>query len=258
MRSRRGRRLVFESLEQRQLLATITVTSLADNLNVDNQVTLREAIRAAEFDISVDGSATGSGADTIQFAGVLAGDIDLLLVGDTAVGSSALVVTTAVTIRGNTAGITVQRSEIGPQMRLIRVASSGDLTLENMTFAGGLLRALDGILPDGSGGDARVAPSSIRERFESIPVHSLVMKPMVATASAAVTAAAPAAAPYITTAEWRRSSMLRYPEIKPKVELVLKRRRASEVESSVAMERCESTTVRLLAIHPLPIEACLL
>ena len=155
MRSRRGRRLVFESLEQRQLLATITVTSLADNLNVDAQVTLRKAIRAAEFDISVDGSATGSGADTIQFAGVLAGDIDLLLVGDTAVGSSALVVTTAVTIRGNAAGITVQRSEIGPQMRLIRVASSGDLTLENLTFAGGLLRAIDGSHPDGTGGDAR-------------------------------------------------------------------------------------------------------
>jgi hypothetical protein len=154
-RSRRGRRLVFEPLEQRQLLATITVTSLADNLHVDGQVTLREAVRAAEFNISVDGSVAGSGADTIQFAGVLSGDVDLLLVGDTTLGPSALAITTAVTIRGNAAGITVQRSAIGPPMRLIRVAASGDLTLENITLAGGLLQAQDGILPDGAGGDAR-------------------------------------------------------------------------------------------------------
>ncbi|HEX2474327.1 MAG TPA: choice-of-anchor Q domain-containing protein [Lacipirellulaceae bacterium] len=131
------------------------MTSLADNLNVDGAVTLREAIRAAELDISVDGSVSGSAADLIQFAENLSGDVNLLLVGDTANGSSGVGVTTKITIRGNAAGITVQRSDIGPEMRLMRVASNGDLTLENITLAGGLLRGRHGTLPDESGGDAQ-------------------------------------------------------------------------------------------------------
>lgn len=50
------------------LAATITVTSLADNTTLDGLVTLREAIEAANLDISVDGSTAGSGADQIVFA----------------------------------------------------------------------------------------------------------------------------------------------------------------------------------------------
>ncbi len=61
---------VVESLESRALLATITVTSLADTVTNDGQVTLREAIQAANTDTTVDG-VTGSGADTIQFASSL-------------------------------------------------------------------------------------------------------------------------------------------------------------------------------------------
>ena len=38
-----------EVLESRYLLSTITVTSLADNVTVDNQVTLREALQAAKI-----------------------------------------------------------------------------------------------------------------------------------------------------------------------------------------------------------------
>jgi CSLREA domain-containing protein len=48
--------------------ATITVTSLADDTVLNGQVTLREAILAANTDTSVDGSAAGSGADEIVFA----------------------------------------------------------------------------------------------------------------------------------------------------------------------------------------------
>src|SRR5919198_54629 len=48
--------------------ATITVTSVADNTTVDGQVTLREAIIAANTDTSVDGSEPGSGTDQIVFA----------------------------------------------------------------------------------------------------------------------------------------------------------------------------------------------
>lgn len=48
--------------------ATITVTSLADIVAIDGQVTLREAIVAANTDTSIDGSTPGSGADSIVFA----------------------------------------------------------------------------------------------------------------------------------------------------------------------------------------------
>jgi hypothetical protein len=59
----RGRRrrpwLYVEVLEDRCLPATITVTSLSDNLIVDGQVTLREALQAANTNHSVDVSVVG-------------------------------------------------------------------------------------------------------------------------------------------------------------------------------------------------------
>ena len=63
------------------MLATITVTSLADNTIANGQVTLREAILAAENDQSIDGSTAGSGADTIQFASNLSGNVNLSIIG---------------------------------------------------------------------------------------------------------------------------------------------------------------------------------
>jgi hypothetical protein len=153
--SDRTRRLVFEPLEGRQMLATITVTSLADNLNIDGQVTLREAIQAAELDASVDGSIKGNGADTIQFAPGLAGAANLLLAGDMTVDRSAFAISTDVTIRGNSFGITIQRGGVGPEMRLFRVTPGGSLTLESITVAGGFVRGTLGAVPNGGGGAAR-------------------------------------------------------------------------------------------------------
>lgn len=69
----------FQVLEDRCLLSAITVTSLEDNLDVDGQVTLREAIHAANTDTSVDGSAKGDGPDTILFAEGLTGTIRMSL-----------------------------------------------------------------------------------------------------------------------------------------------------------------------------------
>ncbi len=65
----------MEPLEDRCLLAVITVTSLADNIQADGQITLREAISAANDDRLADeleGVQSGSGADTIRFAPALA------------------------------------------------------------------------------------------------------------------------------------------------------------------------------------------
>lgn len=67
-RYRHTRSVHTELLEVRALLATITVTSLEDNLTIDGEVSLREAIKAANTDTSVDGSIAGDGADNITFA----------------------------------------------------------------------------------------------------------------------------------------------------------------------------------------------
>jgi hypothetical protein len=65
------RRFRFEPLEDRRMLAVITVTDLSDGLLAalagDSKISLREAIEAANTDTSVDGSVAGSGADTIEF-----------------------------------------------------------------------------------------------------------------------------------------------------------------------------------------------
>jgi hypothetical protein len=148
------RRLLFEPLERRDMLATITITSLADNLNVDGQITLREAIRAAELDISVDGSVAGNGADVVQFAAALSGDVDLLLAGDTTHGRSAFLISSDIAIRGNTSGVAIQRSELGPEMRLFNVTPTGRLTLESLTLAGGIVRGARGQDPGGNGAAA--------------------------------------------------------------------------------------------------------
>jgi len=76
--SLRMRRLRVEALEDRRMLATITVTSAADNLDPDDLITLREAIQAANMDMSVDGSTAGNGADIIDFAATLNGDTIVL------------------------------------------------------------------------------------------------------------------------------------------------------------------------------------
>ena len=72
-----SRTLQFEPLEDRQLLAVLTVNSLLDNTPAgDGLVTLREAIAAANADAATDLGHTGSGADMIQFAAGLSGAVE--------------------------------------------------------------------------------------------------------------------------------------------------------------------------------------
>ncbi|MBF0357366.1 MAG: DUF4347 domain-containing protein [Magnetococcales bacterium] len=73
-------------------LATITVTSTADNSTSDGLVTLREAITAAQTDASVDGSTAGSGADTIVFSVTANSTIQL---------TSVLTISSDITIDGD-------------------------------------------------------------------------------------------------------------------------------------------------------------
>ena len=67
------------------MLAVITVDSLADNANADGQITLREAILAANTDSvadAVEGVQAGSGADSIVFSSSLNGGTILLTIGE--------------------------------------------------------------------------------------------------------------------------------------------------------------------------------
>ncbi len=110
-----------QSLESRVLPAVIVVTSLADDNVVDGSVTLREAIQAANLNISVDGSNAGDGADKIVFAPGLGGRIDMLL--------GQFVITESVAIQGNEVlGIEVAG---GRKSRIFDVRS----TVQNVTFA---------------------------------------------------------------------------------------------------------------------------
>ena len=97
---KRGQALTYETLEARQLLATLVVNSTLDNFNpsapaTDGAITLREAILAANSDTAVGDAPAGSGADTISFDPAVFGEsreIDLT--------GSELPITSSLTIVG--------------------------------------------------------------------------------------------------------------------------------------------------------------
>ena len=120
-----------ERLEDRTLLSTITVTSLADSLNAGSGVTLRDAIQAANTDTSVDGSVAGEAGvqNVITFQAGLNGTISL----NSALG--AMTLSSSMTIQGLGAANTIIDAQHGTQIFNIptgstNVALSG-LTLEN-------------------------------------------------------------------------------------------------------------------------------
>ena len=148
-----------ESLEPREVLTTITVTSLADNLTTDSQVTLREALLAAEGDFSVDGSAAGSGNDTIVFAPSLfqSGDQEIVLsqysgfTYENRVGKSAFLIGDSVSIVGPEGdnGLTIRATG---EMRHFQVYPSVTLQLTNLALEDGYIVGGDGGAGSGGGG----------------------------------------------------------------------------------------------------------
>lgn len=114
------------------MLATLMVTSLGDaTVNGPNSApgTLRQAIYDAN---------AASDPDIIQFAPNLSGDLRLSVADDSAVGLSALLVTSPITIQGNSAGITIKRDITAPSMRFFRITLGGDLTLDALNITTGL------------------------------------------------------------------------------------------------------------------------
>jgi CSLREA domain-containing protein len=136
-----------ECLEERILLSTITVTTLADNLTTDGQVTLREAIQAANTDTSVDGSIAGVAGvqNQIVFTPGLTGTISL----NPALG--AMTISSSLIIQGLGTGNTLidaqQNSRIFDISNTAGAVTLNGLTIENgkttaATDSGGAIQSL--------------------------------------------------------------------------------------------------------------------
>jgi hypothetical protein len=127
------------------VLATFTVTNLNDaTVNAPGNApgTLRQAIYDAN---------ASSDADTIDFAPDLSGDLRLSIADDSAIGLSAFVINSPITIRGNATGITIRRDITAPEMRFFHVTLAGDLTLDSISSDGGIARGANGIAGQNGG-----------------------------------------------------------------------------------------------------------
>jgi hypothetical protein len=128
--SRREVPPAIELLETRTLLTQLTVTSLDDNLDSgDGQVTLREALIAANTDGLTDANEQADGADTIVFAPDLNGVISL----NPAFGQ--LVIDSEVSILGDD----YERVQIvsSGSSRLLKVNSGALAVVTGLTLEGG-------------------------------------------------------------------------------------------------------------------------
>jgi predicted outer membrane repeat protein len=124
------RRPHFEVMEDRRMLAVLTVNSLADNTTAaDGLVTLREAIIASNNDALTDLGETGSDVDTIQFSPGLTGTITLA-------GAAELSITDAVIVNGpGAANLTINGANAS---RIFNITDDAvDVTLNGMTLTGG-------------------------------------------------------------------------------------------------------------------------
>lgn len=144
-----NRRLMFEALEDRRVLATFTVTNLLDApvTGFGQQVgTLRQAV----FDANHT-----PGADVIEFAPGLAGTIELAIADDVSIGASALIVSSSIVIQGNSSGITIGRNASAGEMRLFYVPAAGSLVMNSVSLTDGKIRGVDGSAAGEDGGEAR-------------------------------------------------------------------------------------------------------
>ena len=129
----------------------------------DNKCSLVEAILNANSNNQVFTSAgecaVGSGADTINLGG---GAFNLL----TAYGGNAFysdnglpLITSDITVEGG--GAIIERDAGAPKFRILAVAASGDLTLNNTTISGGDTTAWGGGIYVGIDGQATLTGSTI-------------------------------------------------------------------------------------------------
>ena len=135
---RRKLQKLVEALEDRRVLASLLVNSAADNVAAgDGQVTLREAIIAANTDTATDLGDVGNLADTITFDPSLAGTPIVLAIGgagENAAATGDLDISSDITIVGDASvGTTIDANLFGD--RVFDVLSS-TFTAQNLTITG--------------------------------------------------------------------------------------------------------------------------
>lgn len=144
------RSLAIEQLESRQLLATITVNSLADTMVNDTRITLREAIEAANSNRSIDGSPSGQSApviDRIVFASGLSGTISL---------SDHFILNESVTIEGPGADrLTIAGVSTNTGIPMFTV-TAGEVRFKGLTLTGGKTTSMSGAAISNSGGSVTI------------------------------------------------------------------------------------------------------
>lgn len=111
--------------------ASITVTTTADEYNIDGDCALREAIIAANDDLAVDACVAGNGADTII---VPSGTYTLSLVGSGPTGGDLDISADLKLIGSGPARATIDAAGID---RVFGMYSAGRITISNLTITGG-------------------------------------------------------------------------------------------------------------------------
>lgn len=121
--------LKYQSLEQRQLLASFTVTTLLDSADgsTDGQISLREAIIATETNAPFGDAPAGElGGDTIRFDAALDGQTIALTNGE-------LAITQRLNIVGGGTDVTIS-ADLGS--RVFNINTSDEVRLSGITVSG--------------------------------------------------------------------------------------------------------------------------
>ena len=132
---------VLLAVPEKARAALITTDELNDELNVDGDCSLREAIQAANTDTAVDACLAGSGADTIE---VPPGTYSLTMVGSSEDQNATgdLDVRSDVTIVGTGASPSeIDAASLGDRVMHIRCDDTAlidiNVTLQNLRFTNG-------------------------------------------------------------------------------------------------------------------------
>ena len=134
----------YRALEHRRLLAVFTVDTISDDLNSqpDGQISLREAITAANTNAAFGDAAAGdSSPDFIRFASSIAGQTISL-------SGTELEITDGLVIRGDNANITI---DAGGQSRIFSVNTDQRIAFTELTLTGGNAREGGAVLTQGEG-----------------------------------------------------------------------------------------------------------
>jgi CSLREA domain-containing protein len=115
--------------------ASITVTTLVDEMGTGANCSLREAIYAANYDTAYGGCTAGNGADSIYLPYFAEGGTYVLTL--TTPSEGDITVTSEITIIGDNQDDTVITTSPTFNQRIFHVTSGANLTINNMTLTGG-------------------------------------------------------------------------------------------------------------------------